>query len=59
VSSFALANIKDIEEIGGRRLPGIEGRYARRHVDSETLIAVGSDRPPDGDGVLLPNWWTG
>lgn len=128
MSSFTLANMKEIEETGSKRLPGIEGRFARRHIDSEhvgvsyirydpgvrdttghshreqeevfvviegtgrakldgevlalrqwdilrlapqvvrafeggspdglTLIAVGSDRPPDGDGVLLPNWWT-
>jgi hypothetical protein len=25
--------------------------------DGIELIAIGSDRPPDGDGDMTPNWW--
>jgi mannose-6-phosphate isomerase-like protein (cupin superfamily) len=26
--------------------------------DGLELIAIGADRPPDGDGVMVNDWWT-
>ncbi|MFL5846209.1 MAG: cupin domain-containing protein [Solirubrobacteraceae bacterium] len=26
--------------------------------DGVEIVAIGSDRPPDGDGEMQPNWWT-
>jgi mannose-6-phosphate isomerase-like protein (cupin superfamily) len=126
MSRFAIKNLKDIENSAGERMPGVEGRFARKYLDSEHLgisyfrypggwrspmahshreqeeayvvlsgsgririddavypirqwdvirvspeairafeagedglevIAVGSDRPEGGDGVLAPSAW--
>jgi mannose-6-phosphate isomerase-like protein (cupin superfamily) len=126
VARYTIKNVMEIEETASARLPGLEGRFARRHIDSEhigvsyirygpgvrdsnghshreqeevyvviagsgrvklddevrelgqwdivrlapevvrafeggaeglTLIAIGSDRPPDGDGILVRDWW--
>ncbi len=126
MSRFTIKNLKDVEDSAGQRLPGVEGRFARKYLDSEhlgisyfryapgvrsamahshreqeeayvvvggsgrirlddevhpigqwdvirvspeairafeagpeglELIAVGSDRPEGGDGVLAPSAW--
>ncbi len=126
MSSFVIKNLKEIEDSTGGRAPGVEARFARKHLDSEhlgitymryaagvrspmahshreqeeayvvvsgsgrirlddevhdvsewdvvrvspqtirafeagddglELIAVGSDRPADGDGVLAESAW--
>jgi uncharacterized cupin superfamily protein len=126
MSRFTIKNLKDVENSVGERMPGVEGRFARKHLGSEhlgvsyfrypagfrspmahshreqeeayvviggsgriridddvhsigqwdvirvspeairafeagddglELIAVGSDRPEDGDGVLAPTAW--
>lgn len=126
-SRFAVINLKEVEDTAGKRVPGVEGRFARKHLDSEHLgisyfryppsfrapfghrhreqeeayvvvggsgriklddevvelrqwdvvrvaadvvrgfesgpegldmIAVGADRPEDGDGEMVADWWT-
>jgi quercetin dioxygenase-like cupin family protein len=126
MSQFAIKNLKEVENSVGDRMPGVEGRFARKYLDSEhlgvsyfryppgrrsptahshreqeeayvvvggsgririddevhaigqwdvirvspeairafeagddglELIAVGSDRPEGGDGVLAPSAW--
>jgi quercetin dioxygenase-like cupin family protein len=126
MSRFTIKNLKDVEDSAGVRVPGIEGRLARKHLDSEhigvsyfrygpgvrsaiahshreqeeayvviggsgririddevhplrqwdvvrvspnairafeggdeglEMIAVGSDRPEGGDGVMAPSAW--
>ena len=37
VSRFTIKNLKEIEDSAGERAPGIEGRFARKHLDSEHL----------------------
>jgi quercetin dioxygenase-like cupin family protein len=37
MSSFSLANLKEIEDSAGQRAPGIEGRFARKFLESEQL----------------------
>jgi quercetin dioxygenase-like cupin family protein len=37
VTRFAIKNLKEIEDSAGERAPGIEGRFAREHLDSEHL----------------------
>ena len=37
MSSFTLVNLRDIEDVVGDRAPGIEGRFARKHLDSTEL----------------------
>lgn len=37
MSRFTIKNLKEIEDSAGQRAPGIEGRFARRHIDSEHL----------------------
>jgi mannose-6-phosphate isomerase-like protein (cupin superfamily) len=125
-SRFTIKNLMDIEDSAGEHVPGVEGRFARKHLDSEhlgvsyfrygpgvrsamahshreqeeayvvingsgrvriddeayplrrwdvvrvspeavrafeggddglELIAVGSDRPEGGDGVMAPSAW--
>jgi quercetin dioxygenase-like cupin family protein len=127
MSSYSLKNLKEVEDSTGPRAPEVEGRFARKHLDSRELgvsyfryapgyrsrmghhhreqeeayvvvggsgrikldeevlelrqwdvirvapevvrafeggpegleiIAVGSSRPEDGDGVPVPDWWT-
>jgi mannose-6-phosphate isomerase-like protein (cupin superfamily) len=126
MSRFTIKNLKDVEDSAGERAPGIEGRFARKHLGSDhlgvsyfrygpgirspvghshreqeeayvvvggsgrmriddeihsiarwdvirvspeavrafeggpaglELIAVGSDRPEGGDGVMAPSAW--
>ena len=127
MSAYTIKNLMEIEDSSGDRAPGVEARFARRHIDSEhlgvtyinygpntrspmghshreqeevyvilhgsgaikldddvhdlhrwdviriapstlralesgpqglQLIAIGSDRPEDGDGVPAPaEWW--
>src|SRR5436309_4842996 len=126
MSGFTIKNLNDVEDSAGERAPGLEGRFARKHLDSQhlgvsywryspglrspaahshreqeeayvvvggsgrirlddevhpirrwdvirvspetvrafeagedglELIAVGSDRPEGGDGVLAPSAW--
>ncbi|MEA2142901.1 MAG: hypothetical protein QOI64_1331 [Solirubrobacteraceae bacterium] len=37
MTGFAIVNLMDIEDSAGERAPGIEGRFARRHLGSEHL----------------------
>jgi mannose-6-phosphate isomerase-like protein (cupin superfamily) len=37
VSAFTIANLKELEDSAGKRVPGIEGRFARSHLDSDHL----------------------
>jgi mannose-6-phosphate isomerase-like protein (cupin superfamily) len=37
VSDYAIINLKDIEDSAGERAPGVEARFARKHIDSEHL----------------------
>src|SRR4051794_16305200 len=37
MSGFAIVNLKEIEDSAGERAPGIEGRFARKHLGSDHL----------------------
>jgi mannose-6-phosphate isomerase-like protein (cupin superfamily) len=37
MSSYAIVNLFDVENSIGDRAPGIEGRFARKHMDSRDL----------------------
>lgn len=37
MTNFAIVNLKDLEDAAGERAPGIEARFARKHLDSEHL----------------------
>jgi quercetin dioxygenase-like cupin family protein len=37
MTPFTIRNLKEIEDSAGERAPGIEGRFARKHLDSEHL----------------------
>ena len=37
MSRFTIMNLKELEDSAGERAPGIEGRFARKHLDSEHL----------------------
>ncbi|HVA29880.1 MAG TPA: cupin domain-containing protein [Gaiellaceae bacterium] len=37
MSRFTIKNLKDIEDSAGERAPGIEGRFARKHLESDHL----------------------
>ena len=37
MSAFTIANLKELEDSAGKRVPGIEGRFARSHLDSDHL----------------------
>jgi quercetin dioxygenase-like cupin family protein len=37
MSSFTTVNLLDVEDSVGDRAPGIEGRFARKHIDSRDL----------------------
>ncbi len=37
MSGFAVVNLLDVEDSVGDRAPGIEGRFARKHLDSRDL----------------------
>jgi len=37
MSSFATVNLLDVEDSVGERAPGIEGRFARKHLESRDL----------------------
>jgi quercetin dioxygenase-like cupin family protein len=37
MSRFATVNLLDVEDSVGDRVPGIEGRFARKHLDSRDL----------------------
>jgi quercetin dioxygenase-like cupin family protein len=37
MSGFATVNLLDVEDSVGDRAPGIEGRFARKHLDSRDL----------------------
>jgi quercetin dioxygenase-like cupin family protein len=37
MSRFAIVNLLEIEDSVGERAPGIEGRFARKHMDSRDL----------------------
>jgi quercetin dioxygenase-like cupin family protein len=127
MSQYSLINLKEVEDSVGARSPEVEGRFARKHLDSRELgvsywryapgfrsrmghhhreqeeayvviggsgrvkldedirelrqwdvvrvapevvrafeagpdglemIAVGSSRPEEGDGMMVADWWT-
>lgn len=37
MSRFAIVNLLEVEDSVGERAPGIEGRFARKHLDSRDL----------------------
>jgi len=37
MSRFTIKNLKELEDSAGERAPGIEGRFARKQLDSEHL----------------------
>jgi len=37
MSRFTIKNLMDVEDSAGERVPGLEGRFARKHLDSEHL----------------------
>jgi quercetin dioxygenase-like cupin family protein len=37
MSSYAVKNLKEVEDIAGAQVPQIEGRFAREHLDSRDL----------------------
>jgi quercetin dioxygenase-like cupin family protein len=37
VSGYTIVNLKDVEDSAGERAPGLEGRFARKHLDSQHL----------------------
>ena len=37
MSSYSVKNLKDVEDVAGARVPEIEGRFARKHLDSRHL----------------------
>ena len=37
MSRFTIKNLKDVEDSAGERMPGVEGRFARKYLDSEHL----------------------
>jgi hypothetical protein len=38
MSSYTMVNLKEIEDSAGERAPGIEGRFSRKHLDSEARL---------------------
>ena len=34
---FSIINLEEVENTAGQRVPGVEGRFARKHLDSEHL----------------------
>jgi quercetin dioxygenase-like cupin family protein len=37
MSRFTIKNLMDVEDSAGGRAPGVEGRFARKHLDSDHL----------------------
>jgi mannose-6-phosphate isomerase-like protein (cupin superfamily) len=37
MSDYTIVNLKEVEDSVGDRSPGVEGRFARKHLDSEHL----------------------
>jgi quercetin dioxygenase-like cupin family protein len=37
MTGFTIKNLKEIEDSAGERAPGVEARFARKHLDSEHL----------------------
>ena len=37
IAGFAIKNLKEVEDTAGARVPGVEGRFARKHLDSQHL----------------------
>ena len=37
MSRFTIKNLKDVEDSAGERAPGVEGRFARKYLESEHL----------------------
>jgi len=53
MSAYSIVNLKeDVEDSAGERAPGIEGRFARKHLDSEHL---GVSYLRYGPGVRSPS----
>lgn len=46
MSRFAIVNLLEIEDSVGERAPGVEGRFARKHLDSSEIgVSLFSYRP--------------
>jgi hypothetical protein len=41
MNGYTIVNLKELEDSTGERAPGIEARFARKHLESE--------HPPDSD----------
>jgi mannose-6-phosphate isomerase-like protein (cupin superfamily) len=37
MSVYSMKNLKDVEDLAGTRMPGLEGRFAREYLDSREL----------------------
>ena len=37
MSDYTIINLKDVEDSVGERAPGVEGRFGRKHLDSDHL----------------------
>lgn len=37
MSDYTIKNLKDVEDVAGARVPEVEGRFARKHLDSNEL----------------------
>ena len=37
MTDYAIVNLKEIEDSAGEQAPGVEARFARKHIDSEHL----------------------
>jgi hypothetical protein len=63
MAGYTIKNLMDVEDSAGKRAPGVE-RVAPQTVrafeagdDGLEVIAVGSDRPEGGDGVMADSAW--
>jgi mannose-6-phosphate isomerase-like protein (cupin superfamily) len=47
---FSIKNLKEVEDTAGQRVPGVEGRFARKHMDSAHLGVSYFRYPPSFRG---------
>jgi hypothetical protein len=55
MADYTIKNLKDVDDVV-RVAPEVV-RAFEGGPDGLELIAVGSARPEDGDGVPAPHWW--
>jgi hypothetical protein len=55
MADYTIKNLKDVDDVV-RVAPEVV-RAFEGGPDGLELIAVGSARPEDGDGVPAPDWW--